>query len=303
MEKILEAFIKKAQAEQYVINGVKITEKGETKAFYNRFNDQERLHTFSASKSITSIGVGIAIDEGLLRLDEKIADSFQESIPEDASPYVYEITVEDLLKMTCGLKDPLFFFSTPERYGIKDWVGHFFKAEFAHQPGTNFLYSNFNTYMLSCLIEKKAGVNLASYLEERFFAKLDILSPDWFVCPMGHTTGANGLFLTIDEMSRIGEMLLNQGSYQGHRIVSESYIQAATKNQFVKDWPNQGYGYQFWRGKDGLSYLAAGKYGQMIHVLEEEGLVIAIQALSEKDIESFAWDQLIKPLKNKVNNI
>lgn len=304
MDKLLGQFLTKAN-NQHVINAIQIHQRGQLVAEFNRFNDKERFHSFSASKSFTAIGAGIAIDEGLISLDETIADSFPEFIPIDADPKVYEIKVEHLLTMSCGLKDPLFFFSTPERYQIKDWLSHFFAAEFAHQPGTHFLYSNFNAYLLSCLIEKKYGANLCSYLEERLFAPLGIYSPDWFHCPMGHTTGANGLFVTIDEMARFGQLLINKGSYQGKQIVSQAFVEAATRNHYEEHGPEHGYGYQIWMSNDELSYQVAGKYGQLIYVLEAEEVVVSVQSLDEQDIETFLWNELILPIKmkNSLKNI
>ncbi|MBP1039926.1 serine hydrolase [Vagococcus sp. BWB3-3] len=302
MDKLLAQFLRKAKSNHRVINAIQIHQKGALVVDFNRFNDKERFHSFSASKSVTAIGVGIAIDEGLLTLDEKIADSFAEYIPANADGKVYDITVEHLLKMSCGLKEPLFFFSTPERYQIKDWIAHFFAAEFEHQPGTHFLYSNFNAYMLSCLIEKKCGVNLCAYLEDRLFSPLGIYSPDWFRCPMGHTTGANGLFLTIDEMASFGQLLINQGSYHGTQLVSQGFMAAATQNQYEEHGPEHGYGYQIWRSNDEQSYHVSGKYGQLIYVLEAEETVVSVQSLDEQDIESFLWDELILPLKAYVNS-
>lgn len=297
MNNLLEQFLGKAKETHRVINALQIHQGGNCVASYNRFNDKERFHSFSASKSFTAIGVGIAIDEGLLTLDEKIVDSFPEYLTPEVDPKVYEITVEHLLTMSCGLKEPLFFFSSPERYQIKDWLAYFFAAEFEHQPGTHFLYSNFNAYLLSCLIEKKYGANMCAYLEERLFAPLDIYSPDWFSCPMGHTTAANGLFVTIDELARFGQLLINKGEYQGKRIVSESFIAEATRNHYEANGPEHGYGYQIWMSNDEISYQVAGKYGQLIYVLEAEDVVVSVQSLDERDIEGFLWEELIAPIK------
>lgn len=298
MDKLLGQFLITAK-NKHVINAVQIHKKGQLVAEFNRFNDKERFHSFSASKSVTAIGAGIAIDEGLISLDERIADSFPEFIPANADPKVYEIKVEHLLTMSCGLKDPLFFFSTPKRYQINDWLSHFFAAEFEHQPGTHFLYSNFNAYLLSCLIEKKYGANLCSYLEERLFAPLEIYSPDWLHCPMGHTTGANGLFVTIDEMARFGQLLINKGNYQGKQIVSQAFVEAATRNHYEEHGPEHGYGYQIWMSNDERSYQVAGKYGQLIYVLEAEEVVVSVQSLDEQDIETFLWNELILPIKKE----
>lgn len=79
------------------------------------------------------------------------------------------MTLENMLTMTTGLESSLFFCDWPERYTTPDWIRYFFEnAKVVNKPGTQWLYSNFNTYMISCAIEKRAGVNLLEYLRNRF---------------------------------------------------------------------------------------------------------------------------------------
>lgn len=126
-------------------------------------------------------------------------------MPEDPGSYLPKVTLEHLLTMTGGLENSLFFCDWEERYTTKDWIRYFFtNAVFANEPGSQWLYSNFNTYMLSCAIEKRAGTNLLEYLRNRFFEPLGIGNPDWTLCPIGHVHAANGLYVTIDEMANYG---------------------------------------------------------------------------------------------------
>ena len=126
-----------------------------------------------------------------------------------------------MLTMTTGFEHSLFFADDPERYVTKDWINYFFNQNYSYKPGERFLYCNFNTYMLACLIEKKSGMDIMDYLNKYLFEPLGILSPDWTRCPMGHIHAANGLYLTIDEFGNFGQMLLQNGMYNGKRIVSE----------------------------------------------------------------------------------
>ena len=84
-----------------------------------------------------------------------------------------------------------------------DWQDYFLRNAFPYEPGTRFEYNNFNSYMCSCIVERAAGCTLKDYMTPRFFDKLGIGNPDWLTCPMGHSAGANGLFLSIDEMLRL----------------------------------------------------------------------------------------------------
>ena len=295
MDKIFEDFLKKAKEEEMVFNYVQIRENDEIVLDWGRMEQKTRLNTWSVSKSFISVAVGIAIDEGLLSLDEKICESFKEYLPENPSKNLTELTVRHLLTMTTGFDHALFFGDDPERYITKDWIAHFFKQDFTHEPGKNFLYCNFNTYMLGCLIEKKANMKLMDYLNPRLFEPLEIYSPDWTCCPMGHVHAANGLYLTIDEFAQFGQMLLHKGVYKGKRIVSEEYLELATIKQ-TADNIEEEYGFHFWINKDKNIFRADGKYGQYIIVIPDKNRVVSIQSLSGGDVLGFVYNNLLRYL-------
>ena len=109
------------------------------------------------------------------------------------------------------------------------------ECESDKKPGTEWLYSNFNTYMISCAIEKRAGVNLLEYLKS-LFEPLGIGNPDWTLCPKGHVHAANGLYVNIDEFTRYGQMILHKGNYNGKQLVPESYMKMATSIWWIIQW-------------------------------------------------------------------
>jgi len=186
--------------------------------------------------------------------------------------------------MTSGLESPLFFADSKERYIVKDWIEYFFNADFLYPPGERFLYSNFNTYILSCLIERRAGKNLLEYLRYRLFETIGIGNPDWTLCPKGHVHAANGLYLNIDELGYFSELILNYGKYKGRQVVPELYMKEAVKKQ-VDSIPignldtleeTFGYGYNFWMTHILDTFLCYGNYGQFCLVLPNIGTTISI---------------------------
>lgn len=295
IKKIFDDFLQTTKEKEIVLNYFQVRKAGEVILDWGRMCKKTRLNTWSVSKSFISVAVGIAIDEGLISIDEKICDSFKEYLPENPSENLTELTVRNLLTMTTGFDHALFFSDDPERYITEDWIAHFFKQEFSYKPGERFLYCNFNTYMLACLIEKKAGMDILEYLEPRLFTPLKILSPDWTRCPKGHIHAANGLYLTIDDFGNFGQMLLDGGVFEGKRIVSKEYLDMATRVQLPEEWDGH-YGFQFWINKDG-SFRADGKYGQYIIVLPEKDMVIAVQSLNDGDVFDHVWNEFIEKLK------
>ncbi|MCR5703533.1 MAG: beta-lactamase family protein [Eubacterium sp.] len=280
IEKQFEQFLNEMKEKEIVLNYVQVRKQGKIILDWGRLSQKSRLNTWSVSKSFVSVAVGIAIDEGLISLDEKICDSFREYLPENPSENLTNLTVRHLLTMTTGVEHALFFDNHQERYETQDWISYFFSQNFCYQPGKRFLYCNFNTYMLACLIEKKAGMDIMEYLKPRLFTPLKIFSPDWTRCPKGHIHAANGLYLIIDDYGNFGQMLLNGGTFEGKRIVSEEYLKEATKNQMPEDWDLR-YGYQFWIDEEQESFRADGKYGQYIIVLPKKEMVVSVQSLNE----------------------
>lgn len=294
-ENIFDKFLITIKDKDMVVNYVQVYKDGELLIDFSRLPSKTRLNSWSLSKSVISVAVGIAIDEGLLTLDERICDSFSEYVPENASANLTELTVRHMLTMTTGVAYALFFTDDNERYITKDWIAYFFKQEFPYKPGERFLYCNFNTYMLGCLIERKTGRDLLDYLNEKIFEPLEIYSADWTRCPMGHLHAANGLYLTIDEYARFGQMLLGKGVYKGKRIVSEEYLAEATRNQLGDITPKYGYGYQFWLNPDG-SYRADGKFGQYVVVMPKKNAIVVTMALESGELFDVVWSELCEKI-------
>ena len=292
---IFEEFLNKVKEQDIVLNYVQVRQHGDIILDWGRMAQKTRLNTWSVSKSFVSVAVGIAIDEGIISLDEKICDSFPEYLPDNPSDNLLGITVRHMLTMTTGFDHSMFFADDPERYITEDWIQYFFNHDFTHKPGERFLYCNFNTYMLACLIERKSGREIMDYLKEKLFTPLDILSPDWTRCPKGHIHAANGLYLTIDEFGNFGQMILDGGIYKGRRIVSKEYLDMATKKQVPEDWETN-YGFQFWINPDRKTARADGKYGQYIIMLPDQDMVVAVQSLSDGEVFRNVWYELVEKI-------
>ena len=294
-----EEFIAKMKQKDIVINFVQAWRNDTLEESYARLDKPTRLHAYSVSKSVTSIGVGLAVQEGLLKLDDPVLKFYPEYDPATLAPNLRKMTVRDLLKMGCGSKDKMFFWNDAQRLQCKDWQDYFLRNAFPYEPGTRFEYNNFNTYMCSCIVERVAGCTLKDYMTPRFFDKLGIGNPDWLTCPMGHSAGAYGLFLSIDEMSRIGQFLLHDGCWNGEQLLDPAYLHEAEKNQYPVNAPKHGYGYFFWTNPDDESYRADGRYGQYIVVVPKSNVVVTVQALDSKKFFDDVWSELVVPFLNK----
>lgn len=315
MSEQFEKFLKDINDGHFHVIYAQVRKGGEVVDDWAYFEAKPRFESYSTSKTFVGLGAGIAIDEGLISLDERLCDSFPEEALLASNPNAHAITVRDLLTMTSGLGKTMFWRDGWERKHEKDWIRYFYeKGEFDNKPGTTFLYNNVNSYMLSCLIEKKSGQNLREYLRWRLFEPLEIHNPEWTSCPMGHTVAANSLSINADEMGRFGQLLANGGEYNGKRIVSESFVRemmtahAVTGEIIPGNPPTQaGYGYQMWIDREHNAAFLWGIFGQYCIVLPEKNVVITTMALQKDDggsngdynaspLRRLIWDDLVTQL-------
>jgi hypothetical protein len=241
--------------------------------------------------------VGLAISEGKLNLDDEVLTFFPEQAPSEPSWQLKAMRVHDLLRMSTGHQ------SEPPRPADEVWTKAFLAHPVPFKPGTHFLYNTSGTYMLSAIVQKVTGQTVLDYLRPRLFQPLGIEDPSWKVSPEGITTGGYGLSVRTEAIAGLGQLYLQQGRWQGKQLVPASWVAAATTRQTANgsnpnsDW-DQGYGYQFWRCRNG-AYRGDGAFGQYCIVLPNQDAVIAITS-GVGDMQSvlnLVWDKLLPALK------
>lgn len=251
---------------------------------YHEFMRAHRENLFSATKVYTSIAIGMAIDDGMIDIDDYIIDLFPE-FKSVASGMVNKITVKNLLQMNSG-KEGLLFYEHPYRT-YKDYAEIFFEEDVQHEPGTGFCYNNLNSYMLSRIIGQISGKNLRDYLENRLFNKLGYFNTQWETCPNGHTMGLDGLHLRTDEFAKVGQLLLQNGLWNGEQLISKKYIEnmsndlVSTTDKATDLEDKQGYGYQVWKGSYEDSFRAEGLHGQFCIIYPSKKCVVTVTARQE----------------------
>ena len=259
------------------ILGVKITQNGEDMGKH-LWDEECRRNIYSASKSFTSAAVGIAVKEGLLRLEERLVDAFSEDIPENPNEFLQQATVRDLLTMCLGQQNAELMGGQRPFYQQKDWVRMSLAFPFTECPGKRFLYNNVGPYLAGILVQRRAGCDLVSYLTPRLFEPMGIPRPTWETDPAGNTFGAGGLFLTLSEMHKFGLLYLQKGDWNGKQLRPEKWVDESTRIQVLTGREEDyGYGYLFWGGPHG-SFRADGKYSQISLILRDKHAVISIVA-------------------------
>jgi CubicO group peptidase (beta-lactamase class C family) len=233
---------------------------------------------FSLSKSFTATAVGLAVAEGHVSLDDPVLAFFPEETPADVPAFLADMRVQHLLSMTTGQAVDAWSSMVARPDG--NWIKGFLRVPVLVAPGSQFVYNTGATYMLSAIIQKTTGMTLREYLGPRLFAPLGMEHVSWQESPQGITVGGIGLSLRTEDLARFGQLYLQDGRWQGRRLLPPAWVAAATAMHSATgamghaDW-TQGYGYHFWRCRHG-AYRGDGVFGQYCIVMPEQDAVLAI---------------------------
>ncbi len=248
----------------------------------------------SVTKSVVSTLVGIAVDDGLLSLDDRLADLLP-TYAGSMSAEVADLRLEQLLTMRAGFpadpdSDELPFMRS------RDWVEQIL-LDGQERPAGDFAYSSTTSHLLGAIVAEATGRSLLDFAEERLFGPLGIdtlgmTTPlfslrnleaydeaplAWPVDPSGRNTGWGFLKLRPQDLVRIGQLYLDGGTWHGRRILSREWIDEATADHLEIPEPGgMGYGFQWWVTEAGGAHaaVAMGFGGQLIEVVPDHRLVV-----------------------------
>ena len=271
------------------------------------FDTLNRTHRlYSHSKSFTSTAIGFLVDDGKLDLDERVIDIFPDKAPAGPSDNLKALRVRDLLTMNVGATRT--DAENDDRNG--DWERAYLANAIDKRPGTEFRYDSGATYLLSAIVERRSGRRLMDFLKERLFDHIGIEKAWSATSPSGTACGGWGMNMTTRELARFGQLFLQNGVWNGKRLLSEEWIALATARQTWSgpigvtgedgsDW-HQGYGFQFWRCRHGF-YRADGANGQLTIVMPQYDAVMSVHAgLSDMQKElNLVWKHIVPMLERE----
>jgi CubicO group peptidase (beta-lactamase class C family) len=270
------------------------------------WSDRETVHHLqSVTKSITSLLIGIAIDQGLIGgVEEKLFDFFPEyahlSDEEKA-----EITLEHLLTMSAG-------FEWDEGYPYEDprndlrrmnnrlnYMAYLLSKPVIIEPGRVFVYNSGLPIALGVIIERVSSLYADEFAEKYLFAPLGIERHHWFRWPDRHPHTGGGLYLTPRALLKIGQLVLNDGEWAGEQVVSSAWIARSTK-ALQTGRGGVEYGYLWWRGrfshrsKQTPSIEARGAGGQRLIILPDLDMVIVFTRSNYEQMPRLRSDDIVK---------
>ena len=292
-----------AHAHHPQLNSILVWENGEMLAerYYNGYDSESRHQIKSVVKSILSIAVGIAADDGLLSIDDPIGKYIPE-FAENRDVLHRKITVRHLLTMSSGIFwQGGVHYTCPLTDGMRrsrQWVDFIADCKVVNIPGAKHLYKEWDVILLAVILSKVSG-DCYDFIDNRIYKPLGITSERWYKSPDGAYYSVafdeekeKQSNLSAKDMLKLGILFMQDGMWNGKRIVSKEYIEQATKPS-----PQAAhYGFLWWVGTDyydmrGLEgkppvltaktgdwYACRGFGGQTVTVFKESGRIVVTQA-------------------------
>lgn len=256
--------------------------------------DIETLHyQASVSKSVTSALMGIALDKGLISSVEETVFSFFPEYDYLMNEDNRDITIEQMLKMTSGYEWNEFVYEPgdPRDSHYQMFTSHsplvfLLGRDVISEPGSTFLYNSGDANLLGEIIRRESSSDyLHKFAEDYLFGPLGIDVYHWVRLPLADfiTFASGGLFLRPRDALKIGTLYLNDGQWNGEKVISSAWIHESFENT-IPLFESYEYGYLWWLApaeyKSGIvqTYCAIGWGGQHIVVIPELELAVVWNA-------------------------
>ena len=246
--------------------------------YRNNSNERSRFVGWSMTKSITSVLVGCALADGYIdSLDTAISDY----LPELEGGGYDGVSILHVMQMRSGVEyEERYDFANPGT-AASNHIAALVRntARFAdvartlpriNEPGSTFQYKTIDTAVLGWLIERATGSSVAAYTASCLWEPLGAEADGYYIMDgppgVGREFSGAGFNATLRDFGRFGQMMLNGGTADGQRIVSEEWVRRSTRPSGATGAQRGGYGLQWWILGDGGAYAAIGLQGQYIYI-------------------------------------
>ena len=251
---------------------------------------------YSLSKSFTGTALGLQLGEGRLTLDDLVSDHLPELFDDATADSARTLRIRHIASMATGHdRETLLEAAMADP---SDPVRGFLTIPSDAEPGTLFAYNQPPVLALARILQRLAGESLADYLRPRLLDPLGIGDFRWRHTNDGFDLGFSGVFTNLDAIARLGQLYLDDGLWNGARVLPVGWAADASSEQVANperdepDW-SQGYGFQFWMSRHG--YRGDGAFGQYMVVLPEHDVVIAMFSCVEnmQTVLDAMWEHLL----------
>lgn len=295
--KATDAAVRNGEFKQ--VTSLLVARKGKLvfESYYDGGDASVLRNTRSATKSITAMLIGAAIDNKMLAgVDARVMPFFKEKRFENPDPRKEKITVEDLLTMSSLLEcddENQFSRGNEERmYLIEDYAKFTLDLPIRGFPawsqkpkdspfGRSFSYCTAGVATLGGLLERATRMKVPAFADKYLFGPLAIEKADWQITPSGIAMTGGGLGLRSRDYLKLGQLIANKGEWNGRQILSEKWIKVSVQPKVQANDTNN-YGYLLWlktfkaAGKDFPAILMQGAGGNKVAIFPAQEMVVVI---------------------------
>lgn len=201
---------------------------------------------YSVSKMYTVTAIGILCDRGILTTENTVTEILGDECPEAYDHYWDETTVDMLMRHRVGYPGGFDTDVFDASEYDPDYLKEIMLKKWICPPDTERHYEDAAYYILSRIVNKVSHKPLFPFCWENIFLPLGFKEAAWSCCPKGHAIGATGLYIRVEDMTKLGAVYLNGGEYRGNRIVSEEWVSKVLEREYefapngIKDSYNKG---------------------------------------------------------------
>ena len=258
---------------------------------YSPYCQRNTLHWLaSITKTVNSTLIGIAIDKGFIKsVNESVVELLPEYNNAIKDPEFKKVSLKHLMTMSSGIEwYEQISYNNPRNSEFQmveseDWMRYVLSHKINNTPGTRFLYNTGGIHLLSAVIKSVSGLYANQFAEEHLFHPMGIYSYQWNRDPRGYpcTGGTDGgVGLRSRDLAKFGWLFLYDGTWNGKRIISQKWIDEATKKRPLLQGGRSFYSYNWFPGTktlNGISFDYKASYGyggQILYIVPEFDLIL-----------------------------
>ncbi len=288
-EELIDQLAELAHQEKNPVYSICVIKDGIVKTRY--FQPSTRCHNcYSIAKLFTVTAIGILEDRSVISTDDKVYPILKEKFPEHFDPKWKEVRISDVLTQRIGFERGFLDIDVEDMrsWPEDDFLNLVLSHPIKYRPGTEYVYSDAAFYLASRIFTAISGEKLDDFLIKEIANPLKFSEFAFSKCPAGYPMGATGLYISTEDMAKLGRLYVQNGIWDGKRILSQEFIEKAFREQF-----------ELYRiGNSADAYGKGGMNGQFLYMNRKTGTVCALhsfradveklkQFLLENDTESF----------------
>lgn len=246
--------------------------------FSHRFKPSSNCsNSYSVAKAFVVTAIGMLWDERKVDISSTVCPILGDQVPAGADPSWPLVTLDNIMTHRVGF-DRGFLDIDVENVGAypsDDYLAMAMTHPIVYVPGSHYQYSDAAYYILSRAVTAITGEKLDEFLRKRLTAPMKFREIAWSRCPQGYPIGATGLYISAEDMVKLGALYLNGGVYEGKRYISEKWVKLVLANE-----------YEFHR-LSGTDFVGkGGLFGQELVFSKERGFAAAWHSF-EKDSNEY----------------